>query len=639
MVNTELRRVKTLRLSAPTGSSLRRGRVLTEDALRTASLPGPIGGRVLVVRSLKLGNIRSDQSAASVALAIERSLYNLGSQPVHAEDPSASLSPFVYFRDEVEPYVCLALRLARGQSATEWFWPLAVSFWRPAMASDEALRSLLGATLQTQAGVAAAVSLVRELFECEASAPLLAALRPQEGPALLKACGWSSASLSHSLLETTVAESVRQTLPRWGSRLASWINRWGTDDARSSWLAATALAADKPARLQDQRLMSYALQIIKLVTQSVQQRQHTAEPNRLTGKEITPQAETPPLLAEDEAFKLNSSQTSKPTDSLPLVTGESQGFARPDFEDHRAIEDESDAILQERRVLQEVSRESPDEAASLLKSFSTASTEGARQATSPALAHSEDRQSTFESAERPEEFPQGFPQPTACAGLFFLIPVLTRLGFSRMLDANPHLIEYSLPERFLSFAGERLGIPGDDSALSPLTAAVRRAEPVPSQCEFAVPSIWLEGLCRRGPLVVCRTPDEPHRRALCDSSENLTLALWRGGAPENVRALIGDARLRRSLSPGVNDLQLLLESWLIAARRWCRRFARIGLRELVCRAGHVSHTRTHIDVFLDHRQSDVRVRRAGLDINPGWVVWLGRVLTFYYLYGEQGDVC
>lgn len=632
MVNMELRRVKTLRLSAPTDSSLRRGQILTEDALRTASLPGAIGGRVLIVRSLKLGIIRSSQSAASVALAIERSLYNLGSQLVHAEDPSASLSPIVYFRDEVEPYVCLALRLARGHSATEWFWPLAVPFWRPVMASDEALRSLLGATLQTQAGVAAAVALVRELFEREAIAPLLAALRWQEGPALLKACGWSRASLPLSFMETTAFESVKQMLKSWGSPLAIWIKRWGADDARSSWLAATALAADKPARLQDQRIMSHALQVIKLATQSAQQRQRAAEHNKLAEKELTPQAETPPLLLAGEDLKLNAAPTSKPPDSPPLVKGKSEGGARPDFEEPRAIEDESHA-------LEKVSRETPDEEASLLNLFSVASTEEARQTTSPAFSDSEDRQSAVELPERPEEFlrPKEFPRPTACAGLFFLIPVLSRLGFNRMLDANPHLNEYHLPERFLSFVGERLVIPDDDPAISFLAAAVRRAEPAPSHCEFTAPSIWLEGLCRRGPLVVCRMPDEPLRRALCDSSEKLTLALWRGHAPENVRALIGDAGLKRSLSPRANDLQILLESWLIAARRWCRRFARIGLSELVCRAGRVSQMRTHIDVLFDHRQADVRVRKAGLDLNPGWVAWLGRVVTFYYLYGEQGS--
>jgi hypothetical protein len=49
------------------------------------------------------------------------------------------------------------------------------------------------------------------------------------------------------------------------------------------------------------------------------------------------------------------------------------------------------------------------------------------------------------------------------------------------------------------------------------------------------------------------------------------------------------------------------------------------------RPGRIATTRTHLDVVFELRAADIRVRRAGLDINPGWVPWLGRVVTFYYL--------
>jgi hypothetical protein len=83
--------------------------------------------------------------------------------------------------------------------------------------------------------------------------------------------------------------------------------------------------------------------------------------------------------------------------------------------------------------------------------------------------------------------------------------------------------------------------------------------------------------------------------------------------------------------------EILLKSWLTAARRWCRLYARLGLHDLVCRPGRVSATRTHIDVIFDHRHADIRVRKAGLDLDPGWIPWLGRVVSFHYLYGEDLD--
>jgi hypothetical protein len=32
----------------------------------------------------------------------------------------------------------------------------------------------------------------------------------------------------------------------------------------------------------------------------------------------------------------------------------------------------------------------------------------------------------------------------------------------------------------------------------------------------------------------------------------------------------------------------------------------------------------------------MRIRRAGLDIDPGWVPWLGRVVSFHYRETEPG---
>ncbi len=78
------------------------------------------------------------------------------------------------------------------------------------------------------------------------------------------------------------------------------------------------------------------------------------------------------------------------------------------------------------------------------------------------------------------------------------------------------------------------------------------------------------------------------------------------------------------------DWDRLLGSWLTRVRRTVHRAAGMGLRALVARAGQVAATRTHIDVVLQLRDLDIRVRRAGLDIDPGWVPWLGRIVSFHY---------
>jgi len=94
-------------------------------------------------------------------------------------------------------------------------------------------------------------------------------------------------------------------------------------------------------------------------------------------------------------------------------------------------------------------------------------------------------------------------------------------------------------------------------------------------------------------------------------------------------ALAGrDARLpvtspqrdRRALANCVRSLRTL-----------SRELAGRSLRSLVRRSGRIRATRTHIDVFFDLTDLDVRIRKAGLDIDPGWVPWLGRVIRFHYV--------
>jgi len=84
------RRVRHLRLTAPDEALARRGALLLEDALRTASLPGGDDGRLIVVRSLALGTIDSRGSSASVALALAQRWRSLAASAVHAVK-----SPFV----------------------------------------------------------------------------------------------------------------------------------------------------------------------------------------------------------------------------------------------------------------------------------------------------------------------------------------------------------------------------------------------------------------------------------------------------------------------------------------------------------------------------------------------------------------
>ena len=70
---------------------------------------------------------------------------------------------------------------------------------------------------------------------------------------------------------------------------------------------------------------------------------------------------------------------------------------------------------------------------------------------------------------------------------------------------------------------------------------------------------------------------------------------------------------------------------LAAARRWLHRHARLGLVALVRRPARLALSATHIDVRFPLAGADLRVRRLGLDIDPGWLPWFGRVIAFQFI--------
>ena len=70
--------------------------------------------------------------------------------------------------------------------------------------------------------------------------------------------------------------------------------------------------------------------------------------------------------------------------------------------------------------------------------------------------------------------------------------------------------------------------------------------------------------------------------------------------------------------------------WLRRLRRELRQRHQIGLEELVLRRGRLHTTATHLEVGFDLDQVDLRIRMGGLDLDPGWLPWLGRVVSFRY---------
>jgi hypothetical protein len=208
-------------------------------------------------------------------------------------------------------------------------------------------------------------------------------------------------------------------------------------------------------------------------------------------------------------------------------------------------------------------------------------------ASAPTGAH-EPAPSQALASEEPAAIPQTTPWrcsglPTNAAGLFFLLNAMERIGISQALagglsSAVPGFVVLVL--RQLASAG---GVEQDDPTL-----------------------VWLDSL----------TPDPTNEEPMpCDAS------WW----PSNLR-----------ISRDAATINHLVRAWALAARRWCWRNARLRVGEIVLRGGVFSVNRTDLDVTLPLELADIRGRRVGLDLDPGWLPWFGRVVRFHYLHrGES----
>jgi hypothetical protein len=527
-----VRHVRTLRLSAPNHQLVRRGSILVEDALRTASLPEADGGRLYVVRSLDIGTIGARNSSSSVALALERSFARAQVAAVHASDVRAAASSVVYFHDGVDAHTLLAVRLASGSEVGgEWFWHLAVPSFGVHQPREEALRSVLFSAVSLPAGPVAGVLLVSTLQRAGVINTLLAALRWQDGPALVRGSQPGSARGVPPLERPRSVDDLRL--------VERWARTWGSTDSRSVWLAAVVLAAHAPVRMLDGQQLARAERLLAEIARAAPRSQEHAGAAEVGG---------PPFVHSSSSREKDGTQTEEAVVHVDVDVAD--GVDGPYVQDEmdvpysggvpdvvRGVDsvEVADSVAAARFV------EVPDslDVVDVVRMHLDVEQANRRGSAPPsAMSVEEGRWVSID------------PLPTECAGLYFVLTLLQRLHIA----SAPEVIQTDLGTRVLRHVASRLQIPDDDPVVQPLAEV-----------------------------------------DLLD-----------------------------------RDAEAMASQWMSAARKLCRRSARMGLSALVRRHGLIEYTRTHIDVTFPLSRVDIRVRRAGLDIDPGWLPWFGRVVLFHY---------
>lgn len=577
------RRVHRLTLRAPPGVGTLGAQALIVDALRTASLPGLPPGAVLRVRRLDLGVVGRGLSSMALSLRIEAALRRIAASAGRYAPGRVERAAAVWFADEDEVLVEFVNALT-VDGAAGWIWPQVIEGWRPAAGPVAGVRRALRAALARGAPALAAARVVEALVAAGRTGWLVEAVAAGEGPALLAACGWSAAPVG--------AASVEVAAPaRWRPLLREVAATWGATAPRARWLAAVAAVAARPALAAGPAAV--------------------AAGDALLAAWAAPGART---RVDDAAAPAAAA-------AVTAASGGGEPGVAP------AVGEAAARVAAAAAAVEAASSGAPAGAA----------------VTPVAERQTVTRLTVLDGPPPPpsgpaavdgapaEPAPVSFDHPvaTAAAGLFFLVPVLARLGIAAFVAADPARID--LPARVLRGALHAAAVAPDDPIHAALDPALDRGEPLP----FTAPAPWLRPL--PGGLLEADAPIAITRRAGDAASRVLLhgdwpLALWRGAPPPLPLPMPATFAPEH---PAPTDRAVAVASWLGAADRWLTAHAGLDLAACVRRPGAVRLGRWSADVVFDLRDADLRLRRRALDVDPGYVPWLGRVIHYHFVHGGR----
>jgi hypothetical protein len=503
--------VSHLHLRVPQGH-LGPTRARIEDALSRADTDE----RLLLLRRLDFGRVPVGRSAAYWARAAGSRIADARSRALHGASPGAERADAVWFHSSGEAWMLLLRALASGNVPAAWFWRLAVPGWNGAPLSVWLPEVMREAARNPEVLVRAAHALA-PVIEAGAWARTLAALAATSAPMPQAGEAAGLAAAEATAIAAAIVRRLKERLaPAALASIAAAMHSGAGGPAARAWLVRLVLTARVPELAAAPLVLAEA-------------------GNALMGLLSATRGpfDRDPTDAAATAGPARSLDEPSPRDPMPLakdLAASANKVGNPE---------DLDASANKVRT--------PDEpAAHDIRARDNDMAEAARSETLdpdvllPAIA-----------VERVSQV----------AGLFLVVPALSRLGLSGWLDRHPALAYEGFAHRLLATIAARMGAGPQDPVLRAL---------MPDDTA--------------GAEIATRDPPE-------------------------------------------------LNAWRIGLDRWLRRKARIGLAETVRRRGWIVADAERISVRFRLDDADIRLRRRALDIDPGWVPWLG--LTVHYVYRDE----
>ena len=578
------RKIHKLRIISQDENALARDVNALQDAFNIASFPGLPPNGLLLIKKFDLGLFKSHSTSLEISMLIDNKIQAISYQAVCVDDEEYPEHDVVWFSDPAQAVYSLISLIIKQKQPQAWYWPVLFPSWRTGMDLADVMIVLSKDFKQQEIKPWVIAGVIQQLLLERRPDTALAVTTPQLAQQLLSEAGIYPHLISTTLDEQVhVKENIFHMPTAWQVLISKAIISWGKEDVRTLWLAFSALIIHRPALGENRQLITFVVAVIDEIYNDCFL---PADNNRLskTAGEKKQQADNAGMRSAVSGQLLAKNMRS----ALECIEDESL------HDDQKTASESGKKFSQKTRF---------DEIENITNEHSCCTSID---------------YSVFVLSNH--------------SGLAFLISLLDLLSIRKLLFLNPLLAELNFPARIIRVVAQRFCIPEDHPVLQSLSKYQQVKNEIIEN--FISPANW-ESLIfspqsENNKLYLFKIKENDSACYITDRTKKLLLYVGKRDK-QQFPSWIKNHEIKdqsgvyvpAKLSDLENTIQLLFSRYLY-------RYAQTGLRQLLNRKGYIAITKTHIDILFDNKQIDHRIRIAGLDINPGWVFWLARVVQFHY---------
>jgi hypothetical protein len=607
---TAVARIKKLKIAAKGQQGVPTAQSVIEDAFRTqlSSVSVAVQKGVLVIRKMDLGVIRSRRDQLRINQLVLRYLQGMGEAIFHPNDPRAKDALAVIFSNPAEPYILLAKAITEGRKL-ENMWAYRAIFGDVISHSKpNTINALITHALQSPYGVLVVVDIIETLGD--QAVVILAKCQSAELERLLGHLNISQSIGDASKITHHEQGEITKQLAALCSKTDLWIalrvavSKLGLRHTIIDILIASAIIKHfaRPTSSQEVNQFIDLLEHINVKKPNL----WAATPN-----EILLSLNDFKAFYMDENFEQRYDETASKYPSLSNAEADLKKLEKP--------------YIFNDKIKKKITEKSTNQIAETTEvSQNIAKLEKARLDT-----HSAETVNTPQIQVDQNDAELRFGDPTQFAGVSYLISLINQ-SFSKWLNDPLHLMAGTGKDILLSLMGECESDQNDPTWQFLKTLEVQVSN---DPMMFWLPVQFLNSEKPK----LCIHTVRGHRgwRAVTLAKTGVLVALWKMRAPSSFRAVIKDALLVRSSKPHEFDPHETVEVCTASLKEWLLEKTKLDLAKLVCRAGYIEVTNTHLDAVFNADFIDLNIRRWGMDVSPAWCPWLFRVITIHYDFGQR----